>query len=509
MNILSWCKIGYKTERECIHEIPSGKFKMDRNRTFKKIIPLILHEKNKGENLSDNYSQTEQIQFPSFININKNNNNYYSSKSINNSKYSDYTCDKDFALQIKKIVPVELPTDNDLDDDIIIKEYQNNIGFFQIGEINQRYDKNANYKIKNESKDSYLNIMNLKNMLSESFKEKEIFINNELFKEDASSFRSSNNINNEFIIKNKSRNRIKKSNKNKKNSIMINHKNTFIYNNRNNTQKNLNFKFDNKKRNTDLIIKKKFMKKLLINQKQKSDFNKSNSLIKTKNNNKSKNKKSIDHSNAKNDIQKKDISINKILNLHKPFTRKNLKTIYLTEYSSRKYLKKSNYNNDNILKNNRSLNIIKEITRSPNLRVQGRNNTKKNILQLNSNISNSNYFYHQTNRQSSIENSSFKIKMKVTKLIHKNISSVFKFNEKNSKHNTKKRKTKNKIVFDNPFAENYNSNYTQKTTNNEHINRVAINCKVNKLINNQSVIKKDIKALNSSEKAGKKVILNI
>ena len=481
MNILSLCKTSNKKNREYIYEIESGQMKIDKTNSKRKIIPLIFEDKNKGNNLLSNYSQTEQFQNSSFIKINKSCNNNYYNKSIWNSNFSDYTPDKDFVFQIKKVAPVELPTDSELDNDNITNGQQKNYDLVKIGKINKRYDNEENDKINKEQKDSYLNIMNLKNMLSESFKEIEVYINSGFLKEDLNNIKSNNNINNEFKIKSQ-----------RKKKIAIRHKTTYANNNKNSIQKKLNIKIDYNKRNTSLENNKKSLQVLFINHKQKLSFKKnkrmSKNLLKnknSKNSSKLKDRKNLDHSNGKNNIQKKELDINKVLNLNKHNVRKNVKTISLTEHS-KKCLRRSISSNDNILRYNNYLNKIKEVTRSPNLKVQGRNKYSKWKIQIGLNISNLYSINHQKNRQSFIDKPISKNNNKNIKYIHRyfNIKNIVKSDEQQKVKNKKKnRKTKNRIFSDNPFTvDNKLKNFTQKNRSNEHSSGITINAKVNKFI---------------------------
>ena len=498
MNILSWFKTTDKTERENIYEISSAKLKSDKNKTLKKKIPLILPGKNKRENLSLANSEKLRFQSSSQININSHHNNY-SNKSINNSKNSDYFNDKDFVLQIKKIAPVKLPTDNDLDDDDLTNDQQKNIEFIKTETINKRYNRYSSYKIFRETKDTYLNIMELKNTLRKPFKEIEIFNNNEIFKKDLNSLRSSFDINNEFRKKNKCRSTSINKCKNKLDiyNIKIKRKITYSNNKKNNKNKNQNMKLNCKKRNASSEINLKLMERYLMNHEQKLDFNKnmnsSKKLLKNKNSIKSKDKKY----HTKNNFKKKELNISKILNFHEPVQRKNvITTINLTEYSNLKSLKNSICSYDNSLKN---------------FKLQRKNKNKNKTIKFVPNVSNSTHFNLQNNRQSSIGNFIFKRKIKVINFLHKktNTSNVLNFDVKNLKSNLNNRKPKKEIFFDNPFTGSSSSaNSTQRFVCNKHISRITNNIKANKFTK-QFNIKKHTKTLNTMEKTGKIIINNI
>lgn len=461
MDILSCCNAGYKNETENLYEIPTfHMYSVNKNSSnYRRYhhFPLILTKKEIKENSLINNLQTESME---------------SSYNQKNLVFS-----KDYMLQIKKINPIKLPeeseigTNEDEDSSTDRKKYHD-----------KKYVNNQ--RTNSETKDFDIDVMNLKNMLSESFKQKELFISNDQFKDEL----FSGNDNNKKIYQTK----VKNMNRKKSANIIQIHQN-YKYN----YYKKINIKgIPNKKTTNKITISSKNLKVEL--------FKKNKGISKDKNHYK---KISIQKTLTKNIIKthKNDTEKNE-KNTTKKFPSKNKKIV---NYNENKIFNSSNENKNlkascciNNIKNCLSKSIIKYPDRdnSTNSKIR-MHNRKLKISINNSNSRNGQIFLTNQKIKKQLSPSNEYIKTykalkynNIIKIKNKE-QNLKKFNKRNpliemSNHISKIRKIKGSTGIENPFNEdNRSTNFTQKIMCNDSINKIILPNKINKFTNQRQKTK--------------------
>ena len=451
MNFLSWCKVGYKNETENLYEIPSLNIaNSNRNPSnFRRhhYFPLKLQKKEKKENSLINKLNTETFE------------NSYNRQNL--------FCDKDYVLQIKKINPVKLPIESDIgtnEDDISSTD----------GKIYHGKKYILSQRINSESKDYHLDIMNLKNMLSESFKQKELFINNDHFKDELLSVNVSKT----------NTHQKKEKNMNRKKSANI-------------IQAHQNYKYNYYlKKKINVIPYKKIINKTITSSKNFNSkrFKKNNSTSKdkvynkqisikktmTKNYIKSYKNDEKNHTTKFSNKNKKIINFNesKIFNLSND--NSNLKTSYCIN-NMKNCLSKSIINNT--IRDNTTISKIRGNTKKLKISINNSNIKKMKIFLINNKIRKQSSTSNDHMKNNSI--SKYNHIIKIVKYKRQNLK---KFDKKNSpvnmtNHTSKIIKTKYATRIENPFTEeNKTTNFNQKMGYNDSINRITVTSKTSKII---------------------------
>ena len=436
MNFLSWCKVGYKTETEYLYEIPA--FHLSNNNqnlsNYKmwNYYPLLLQQKGNNESSLINNLQTESME--------------------NSYNYQNNLCDKDYVLQIKKINPVNLPAESEIatnEDEIPSIERKKGNG--EKRDFRQRTNS--------DTKDNNLDIMKLKNMLSDSFKQKELFINNDHFKDELFSVNTSN----KKILHKKGKNM-------NKNKIVI--------------KVHRNYKFN-------------YYKKVKINSISNNKIAKNKVLSSSKNLDTKSLKKNKATSEVK-DYYNKEVSLKKALTNN--FTKFHLKNIDKNEKTETMKLpnkkkkiininenKLFNLSNDNSdLKATNFINNIKDfLPKSTNFKI--RRNSRLLKISINNNRKKEKNVI--TNNEARKHLSTIISKNNhIINIIKYKKQNLKKFNKINSQididiQTIKKRKTNFTAGIDNPFNEDYKSNnLTKKIRRNDYINTITVSHKIRKII---------------------------
>ena len=447
MNFLSWCKVGYKTETEYLYEIPafhlSNNNKNLSNYKMWNYYPFLLQQKENKESSLINNLQAESME--------------------NSNNYQNNLCDKDYVLQIKKINPVNLPAESEIaTNEEEIPSIERKKGNDEKSDLRKRTNS--------EKKDNNLDIMKLKNMLSDSFKQKELFINNDHFKDELFSVNTSD----KKILHKKGKNM-------SKNKIQI--------------KVHRNYKFN-------------YYKKVKINSISNNKISKNKVLFSSKNLDTKILKKNKATSEGK-DYYNKEVSLKKALTNN--FTKLNLKNIdknEKTETMKLPYRKKKiininenklfNLSNDNSdLKTTNCINNIKDFLSKSIIKYNNRDNSTNFKIRRNSRLLKISINNINTKKEKNVITNN-ETRKHLSTIISKNnnIMNIIKYKKQNLKKFNKinsqididiqtinKRKTNFTVGIDNPFNDEYKSNnFTKKIRCNDYINTITASHKIRKII---------------------------